>query len=149
MDNKDDKPKGILKKTSSRRKEVHRSATFDEMNIIATLHPKEKDYGHDKIDEPKTPYNYEYQGGPSTSSPTFNPLELAAKIKAFSSSVPTVVEQREKEDRDRASQSSEKESPEEMQKRLEFEKKRKQHYNEFQAVKSIEKEEARAHSSKK
>nr|CAD7592866.1 unnamed protein product [Timema genevievae] len=56
--------KGILKSSSSFEKpdgpnrKKHKETKWDEMNIIATLHPPDKDYGHMKIEEPKTPYNW-------------------------------------------------------------------------------------------
>lgn len=117
---------------------------WDEMNIIATLHPPDKDYGHMKIDEPKTPYNYT----DNDSVDALDPDELAEKSVFCFKYVWRRVDElcvcrirlgAEKPPKalvvDSEDESEEDETPEQRAARKEFEKKRKQHYNEFMAVK--------------
>ncbi|XP_025080416.1 protein phosphatase inhibitor 2-like isoform X2 [Pomacea canaliculata] len=140
---RDKKPiKGILKHTSSLDKPPRREVEWDEMNILATHHPPDKDYGHIKIDEPPTPYNKcsdaeddetdeQEQGlsrrGSSGNVEKLDPEVLASRLaEGCKKSAHLPPEEESSED--------ENETEEERAKRKMFEMKRKLHYNEFAAV---------------
>lgn len=108
-----------------------KSQKWDEMNILATYHPADKDYGLMKIDEPSTPYHRmigddEDPLSDSETTEALTPDKLANKLAAAEGSEPKyqvhVQESSEDEDGDL--------SPEEQEKKRQFEMKRKLHYNE-------------------
>uniref|UniRef100_A0A182K8C8 Protein phosphatase inhibitor 2 n=1 Tax=Anopheles christyi TaxID=43041 RepID=A0A182K8C8_9DIPT len=127
--------KGILKSSSSFDKHsaassVHRkSAKFDELNVLQTHHPPDKDYGHMKVDEPKTPFNY-------VESDDVDQLDaelLAERLRVAADARNDAVSEEDLDDDD---DEEEEELTEEQKKRkLEFERRRKAHYNEFEAIK--------------
>lgn len=122
--------KGILK--TSRSVDTHdgtpssskraKEQRFDEINIMETFHPANKDYGHMKIDEPKTPYSEAVEGD-TEAADELDANVLAAKLAASMNQPPKCMDICEPDAN---------EDDETRQKRLEFEKKRKMHYNEFQ-----------------
>ena len=106
---------------------------WDEMNILQTLHPPDKDYGLMKIEEPKTPYSYsvddehDESGGASTQLDTESLAQRVKDSRVRRLSIEEVAEEDEEDDEEL--------TEEEKKQRREFEMKRKSHYNEFQAVK--------------
>uniref|UniRef100_A0A1I8EG52 Protein phosphatase inhibitor 2 n=1 Tax=Wuchereria bancrofti TaxID=6293 RepID=A0A1I8EG52_WUCBA len=134
--------KSILKQPSAEESKriAEDRAHFDEMNIIATHHPVDKEYGHMKIEEPKTPYHGYSDSEDDTDSHVtkaprrvslvgVDPVKLAESIEA-GTSIPPAYLGKILPDND-----SEVElTPEQIAHKCEFEKKRKMHYNEGAAL---------------
>ncbi|KAF7479527.1 protein phosphatase inhibitor 2 [Marmota monax] len=139
--------KGILKNKTSTTSSVvasaeqpHRSVEeelskksqkWDEMNILATYHPADKDYGLMKIDEPSTPYHSmigedEDAYSDSETTEAMSPDVLAKKLSAAEGSEPK-YQSREHES---SGEEDSELTPEEQEKKRQFEMKRKLHYNE-------------------
>jgi len=129
--------RGILKQSTSFEhrgddkagcvKEPH----FDESNILATLHPVDKDYGFMKIDEPKTPFEaYESDGDERGEDLDANLLAARITAEGHKGPRPRRISEPSGDAEDLSLL-----SPEEREKRRSFEAKRKKHYNEFYAVK--------------
>ncbi|XP_054435070.1 protein phosphatase inhibitor 2-like [Pteronotus mesoamericanus] len=107
-----------------------KSQRWDEMSILATYHPADKDYGLMKTDEPSTPYHRMVGGhddamGDSETTQALTPDRLAKKLAAAEGSDPKYrVHEQESSDEDCDF------SPEEQEKKRQFEMKRKLHCNE-------------------
>uniref|UniRef100_A0A1B6FE43 Protein phosphatase inhibitor 2 n=2 Tax=Cuerna arida TaxID=1464854 RepID=A0A1B6FE43_9HEMI len=118
-------PKGILRhpshQSNTSRSEIKqkKSIKWDEMNIIATLHPAGKDYGNMKIDEVPTPF----ERPSSSDGKGVDAQTLAKRLEEANVSWSSSASEEEGEE--------EEETLEEKKKRESFLKKRKQHYNEY------------------
>ncbi|CAD5226822.1 unnamed protein product [Bursaphelenchus xylophilus] len=124
----------------------HKKAHYDEMNILATHHPADKDYGHMKIDEPKTPYHAfsdsEEDSSASQSRPRRVSLvgnavdaeELCKGLAAAASgNFPRKLSAAGSMGDDEEMDESEM-TPEQIAHKREFEQKRKKHYDEGSAL---------------
>ncbi|XP_027013733.1 protein phosphatase inhibitor 2 isoform X2 [Tachysurus fulvidraco] len=95
-----------------------KSQKWDEMNILATYHPADKDYGLMKIDEPSTPYNRmvgedddEEVHSDSEGNAALTVDDLAQKLAAAEGSGPRCMKEEEEE----SSEDEEQLSPEEQE----------------------------------
>ncbi|CAF0783592.1 unnamed protein product [Rotaria sordida] len=123
----------------------HKIPHFDEMNIIATYHPPDKDYGHMKIEEPKTPYArndmVDEEILPEASNAGIDPLTLAQRLNQSTIPSPDSSQPRHnRQARLSIDEPIDELSSEDLEHRKQFETHRKQHYNEFEVVRLRKKE---------
>ncbi|XP_026542951.1 protein phosphatase inhibitor 2 isoform X1 [Notechis scutatus] len=126
--------------SSESRGEEHGKKTqkWDEMNILATYHPPGKDYGLMKIDEPSTPYHSlkeEDAGSDAEDSPVPTADVLAKKLAAAAQGQGPKILARQDDSSDEEEEDEVDLTPEELEKKRQFEMKRKMHYNEAQNIK--------------
>lgn len=126
--------KGILKgsgstgvRTSIQRNSLQR-AKFDELNVLATFHPADKDYGHMIIDEPKTPFVFE-----DDLTHDIDPEALMEKLRLAAQSETPAFGMEDDSD-DSSDDEDYPESIDEKVHRIDFERRRKLHYKEFMSV---------------